>query len=70
MPSKYALSISFKSNEHPFSMVYDALPGAIEDDAEARRWECGMRDGLGDDYSVTLLKDGQAIPATGETDHE
>lgn len=68
MRSRYALSISFKSNEQPFSTICE--PGReIADDADAWKWKAGMSEGLGRSYTVTLLRDGIAQPEPeGERD--
>lgn len=57
MACRYTLAIQFRSNERPFSSVYDPSPYGPENDEEARRWAVGMREGM-PDYNVTLLKDG------------
>jgi hypothetical protein len=58
--SRYTLAIQYRSNERPFSTVYDPSPYCLEDDMAARRWAAGMREGM-PDYNVTLLKDGIAM---------
>ncbi len=61
----YWLKVQFKSNERSFSTNYKPL--AVHqppDDDLAKDWARGMRDGLGDDYQVTLMRDDTAIPLT------
>jgi hypothetical protein len=60
--ARYTLSITFKSNEYPFSTEYKPVH-PIEDENEAIDWKCGMAEGLGDEYMVTLLRDGVAVPS-------
>ena len=60
MKSRYVLSITFKSNEHPFSTIYEPTK-EITDDDDARNWERRMKSGLGKSYLVTLLRDGQPL---------
>jgi hypothetical protein len=57
----YSLSVSYLSNERPFSTIYEPYPrNRFKDDDEAREWFEGMQAGL-DGYTVTLLKNGKAI---------
>jgi hypothetical protein len=59
----YGLRIKFKSNEAPWSGGYEpAARHQPTDDAAAVEWATGMSAGLGDDYLVTLIKDGTVIP--------
>lgn len=61
--STYALSVKFKSNEAPWSGAYQpATQHQPIDDVAAIEWAVGMSDGLGMDYLVTLIKDGEVIP--------
>lgn len=63
---RYTLSITFRSNERPFSTIYDPSPYGPQDDDAAWEWADGMARNLSD-YSVTLLKDGAALSrARGE----
>ena len=59
----YALSVTFRSNEKPFSTIYETYPkDRFKTDEEARQWGDYMKyemDILG--YDVTLLKDGVPI---------
>lgn len=57
MTDRYALSIVFQSNAHPWSTVYRPAR-KIQDDDEARKWADDMAEGLGGAYVVTLLRDG------------
>lgn len=61
MAQVYVLSVTFRSNENPFSTLYDAGPYAATNDEDAIDWARGMRVGLGEMYDVTLLKDGQPL---------
>lgn len=59
----YALQVKFKSNAAPWSGRYEPLLcHQPADDEAATKWAVGMSEGLGQDYLVTLTKDGVAIP--------
>jgi hypothetical protein len=58
----YALRVTFKSNEAPWSGGYEpASRHQPADDDAAIEWAAGMAAGLGDDYIVTLTKDGRVV---------
>lgn len=57
----YSLHVVFKSNERPFSTVYQPLRQPM-DEADAIAWAVGMREGMGAEYTATLMRDGTAIP--------
>lgn len=63
----YRLSVTFRSNERPWSTIYDPAPYPPKSDEEAITWARGMKEGLGG-YDVTLLKDGQPL-SFEEIDH-
>lgn len=56
----YTLSVTFRSNECPWSTIYDPRPYPPKSDEEAIEWARGMREGL-QGYQVTLLKDDQPV---------
>lgn len=58
----YSLWVSFRSNKGPFQSSYDPYPkDKFATDEEAIDWLRGMRDGMGPDYDITLLKHGEAM---------
>ena len=60
----YSLAVKFTSNERPWSTIETPLAcHQPRDDAEAAAWANRMTDGLGREYSVTLMKDGAAVEA-------
>ena len=60
--SEYYLKIMYKHNEHPFSTDHFPLPWhPKKDDSEAIEWAKDMAEGMGDDYVVTLIKDGRVL---------
>lgn len=61
----YRLSVTFCSNERPWSTLYDPSPYPPKSDEDAIRWARGMRDGLSG-YVVTLIKDGEPIDIDGD----
>lgn len=63
----YALRVKFKSNEAPWSGNHEpASWHQPQDDHAAIKWAVGMSEGLGQNYLVTLVKDGNVVtlPAT------
>ena len=60
----YHLTFQFKSNERPWSGSHQAR--GIETDDGARKWASYFIDKIGDDYQITLFKNGEVIPLTDE----
>lgn len=58
---RYAIAVVFLSNEYPWRHNGYEAEHDVKDDDAAIRWAEGMAEGLGDRYSVTLLKDGVAL---------
>jgi hypothetical protein len=56
----YSLRINYKSNERPYSTDYRPY-GMPEDDAKAIEWAKGMQEGMGQDYTCVLYRDGEVI---------
>ncbi len=68
MPAcRYTLFIRFLSNERPFGTTFDPSPYGPADDAAAVAWARGMAETMGHQYTITLLKDGEAMPTPGPT---
>jgi hypothetical protein len=63
---KYEIRVLFKSNEAPWSGGYDPSPYGPKNDGEAVEWAVRMQEGLGNDYAVTLTRDGQVMPLPSE----
>ena len=58
--NKYKLYISFNSNEVPFATNYE--PGRLVKSLEdAISWARGMKDGMGDSYTITLYENDKVI---------
>ena len=63
----YSLAVKFTSNEHPWSTIEKPMARhQPRDDEAAIAWAKRMADGMGREYSVTLLKDGTAVGATDD----
>lgn len=58
--SAYHLTFQFKSNERPWSGSHTGYN--IETDEDARRWAQYFVDKIGDDYIISLFKNGVVIP--------
>lgn len=60
--TNYYLKIMFNSNEHPFNTDHYPIPWhAPKTDEEAIEWAKSMQEGMGPDYTVTLIKDGRVL---------
>jgi hypothetical protein len=65
----YTLSITFRSNKHPFSTIYEPYPkNRFKTEDEAVSWALGIKEGLGWQYDVTLLFAGKVITLPPEDD--
>ena len=63
---KYTLSIVFKSNERPYSTIYDPSPYVPADsDEDAIGWATRFGKEMGNAYAITLLKDGEPLKVIG-----
>lgn len=60
----YHLTFQFKSNERPWSGSHQAR--GVETDEAARKWAAYFVDKIGDDYQITLFKNGVIMPLTDE----
>lgn len=60
----YRLLVRYKSNERPWSTVFDPYPQVLANDEEALRWATGMGRNMGNQYTATLYKDGQPVEHT------
>lgn len=59
----YYLHITYKSNERPFSTIYEPIPWhRNKTKEEVIKWAIDMMEGMGDTYVVTLVYDGEVIP--------
>jgi hypothetical protein len=58
----YHLTFQFKSNERPWSGCHQAR--GVETDEAARKWATYFVDKIGDDYQITLFKNGVVMPLT------
>lgn len=59
----YRLLVRYKSNERPWSTVYNPSQ-ILSNDEEALQWAAGMGRNMGDQYTATLYKDGQPVERT------
>lgn len=59
-PPQYHLTFQFRSNERPWSGRHDAR--GIETDDAAMKWARYFVDKIGDDYQITLFKNGVVMP--------
>lgn len=55
----YHLTFQFKSNEHPWSGSYEAR--GVETDEAAIKWAQYFVDKIGEDYQITLYKNGAVL---------
>lgn len=56
----YSLQLTFRSNEHPWTGWHRAR--RIETDEEAQKWAQYFVENIGDDYQITLFKNGLVMP--------
>lgn len=57
---EYHLTFQFRSNERPWSGSHVAR--GIETDEAAIKWAMYFEDKIGDDYQITLFKNGVVLP--------
>lgn len=66
VPPAYHLTFQFRSNMFPWSGNHEAR--GIEDDEAAIKWARYFVDKIGDDYQITLYKNG--FPLRFKTEEE